>query len=256
MKETYNWKSLFAGAGIIVFGVVLCVVTVFTEGVANTVLISIGCSLIASGAVIILHDFFVEKKQVSLLDEWKIERIYSTRAEKSAESDPELNKAKYCLDAIAFGLSSFRGKHTPKVEALLRKGINVRIITMNPNSAHTQERDDEENKNTGATAHSISDLVAWANKLNRKDYRGKVIVKGYNSMTLDFYWRVDDTVYTGPYWYGVDSQQTITFRFVDGGKGFSQYTQYFEDFWDNETLTETLTEIKEVINRKTYRSKR
>lgn len=255
MKETYNWKSLFAGAGIIVVGIVLCVITAFTK-VANTVFVSIGCSLIASGAVIILHDFFVEKKQVSLLDEQKIERIYSTRAEKSAESDLELLKAKYCLDAVAFGLSSFRGKHTPKVETLLRKGINIRIITMNPSSPHTQERDDEEKKNPGATAHSIFDLIDWANKLNRKDYRGKVIIQGYNSMTLDFYWRVDDTVYTGPYWYGVDSQQTITFRFVDGGNGFSQYTQYFEDLWNNETLTETLTDVKEVTSKKAYRSKR
>jgi len=255
MKEAYNWKSLFAGAIIIVVGIVSCVVTAFLEGVADTVLISIGCSLIASGVVIIMHDFFVEKKTISMLDEWKIERIYATRAEKSAESDPELIKAKYQLDVVAFGLSSFRGKHTSKVEALLRKGINVRILTMNPDSEHAIERDKEEKKSPGATAHSIRDLVAWANKLNLKGYSGKVIVKGYNTMTLDFYWRVDNTVYAGPYWYGVSSQQTITFRFCDGGKGFTQYTQYFEELWNAEGLAATLTEVKEFTSKKTYRSR-
>ena len=94
-----------------------------------------------------MHDFFIERKQVSLLDEWKIDKIYSTRAEKNAESDPELTKSKYCLDAIAFGLSSFRSKQTSKVEALLRKGVNIRIITMNPNSQFALIRDKEENKN-------------------------------------------------------------------------------------------------------------
>lgn len=255
MKEVYNWKSLFSGAIIIIVGIILSIFSALTAGVWNVVLISIGCSLIASGVVIIFHDFLVEKKTVSMLDEWKIDRIYSARAEKSAESDPELGKTRYCLDAIAFGLSSFRGKHTDKVEALLRKGINVRIITMDPNCPFVSIRDAEENKKEGATAHSINSLVEWANALNRKNHNGKVIVKGYSTMTLDFYWRVDGIVYVGPYWYGVDSQQTITYRFIDGGKGFTQYTDYFEKLWKDSNLTKTLTDIKEFTSKKTYKSK-
>lgn len=253
MKETYNWKSLFAGVVIILAGIGLCVVSAFTVVPWNDILLSIGCSLIASGLVILMHDFFIEKKKSSLLDEWKIERIFSTRAEKNAESDPELVKAKYCVDAVAFGLGAFRSKQTPKVEACLRKGVNFRIITMDPDSPYVDERDIEENKNIGTTKYSIQQLVEWADKLNLKNMRGKIIIKGYSSMTLDFYWRVDDTVYVGPYWYGVDSQQTITYKFLDGGKGFTQYTEYFETLWENKTLCKPLTRITEITNKKQRR---
>lgn len=250
MKETYNWKSLFAGIVIVLVGVVLCIICAYIPAPWNSILLSIGCSLIASGLVILMHDFFVERKVVSLLDEWKLERIFSTRAEKNAESDPELTKAKYCVDVVAFGLGSFRSKHTPKVEACLRKGINFRIITMDPDSSYTYIRDQEENKNEGTLKYSIQQLVEWADKLNEKGLKGKIIVRGYSSMPLDFYWRVDDVLYIGPYWYGVDSQQTITYKFLSGGRGFTQYSEYFEALWEDDKLCKTLTKITEFTRKK------
>lgn len=56
-------------------------------------------------------------------------------------------------------------------------------------------------------------------------------------MTIDFYWRIDDILYTGPYWYGTASQQTVTYKFKKGGRGFVLYSNYFEDLWNNTTLT-------------------
>ena len=152
---------------------------------------------------------------------------------------------KYCLDAIAFGLSSFRDKHTNKVEALLRKGVNVRIITMNPNSQFIAAREKEEKDQEGHIKFTIQELVSWANRLNQKSNKGKIIVKGYSCMTLDFYWRVDDSLYIGPYWYGIGSQQTITYKFIDKGKAFTQFTDYFNSLWDDEQLCETLTVQKQ-----------
>jgi len=256
MKEVYNWKSLFAGMAIILLGIIMCIVSTYLPIPWDNVVLSIGCSLIASGIVILAHDFLVEKKQKSLLDEWKIEKIYSTRSEKNAESDPELMKTKYCIDVIAFGLGSFRSKHTSKVETCLRKGVNIRILTMDPESSYVGIRDAEENKSMGTTKHSIEQLVQWADALNKKELKGKIVIKGYSSMTLDFYWRVDDVVYVGPYWYGVDSQQTITYKFVDGGQGFTQYTEYYETLWEDDKLTRTLTRVKEFTSKKSYRRTR
>lgn len=245
MREIYNWKSLFAALLIIIVGIVLCVVSAFATIPWDNISLSVGCSLIASGLVILMHDFFIEKRILSSLDEWKIEKIFSTRAEKNAESDPELTKIKYCIDAVAFGLSSFRSRQTSKIEACLRRGVNIRIITMNPNSPYLCVRDAEEKKGEGSTKYSIEQLIQWADTLNRIDAKGKIIIKGYSCMTLDFYWRMDDVVYIGPYWYGVDSQQTITYKFSDGGKGFAQYTEYFDSLWNNNELTSILTQVKE-----------
>ena len=182
----------------------------------------------------------------SPLDEWKIEKIYSTRAEKNADSDPELTKAKYQIDAVAFGLKSFRTKQEKKVEACLRKGVNFRIITMNPNSEYISAREKEENETEGQIKKTIEDLVSWANRFNSKGLKGKIIVKGYNCMTMDFYWRVDDELYVGPYQYGISSQQTITYKFISGGKGFTQYTEYFEQLWDNVALMFPLTQEQKI----------
>ena len=79
-------------------------------------------------------------------------------------------------------------------------------------------------------------VIPWE-KLNNKSKNGKIQIKYYNAMTIDFYWRVDDCIYIGPYWYGVDSQQTITYKFTVGGRGFNLYSDYFEDLWNNNDLT-------------------
>lgn len=254
MMETYNWKSLFAALAIILVGIGLCIGSAYAVTPWDNILLSIGCSLIASGLVIMMHDFFVERKKVSPLDEWKIAKIYSTRTEKNDESDPELSKAKYRVDAVAFGLGSFRSKHSSKVEECLRKGVVFRIITMDPSSLYTGVRDGEENEKNGTTKYSIEKLIEWADRLNAKNFKGKIIIRGYSSMTLDFYWRVDDVIYVGPYWYGVKSQQTITYKFLDGGKGFTQYSEYFETLWDDKTLCKPLTQITDITYKKQKKS--
>lgn len=242
MKETYNWKSLFAGLFIILFGIGLSVGSAYIVEPWDNIFLSVGCSLIASGLVILMHDFFIERKTISELNDWKLTKIYNTRAEKNADSDPQLDKARYVVDAIAFGLKSFRTKQTKRVEACLRRGVNFRIITMNPNSQFVRQREFEENETEGQIKHTIEDLVIWANKLNTKNFKGRVLVKGYDTMTLDFYWRVDDVIYIGPYWYDVSSQQTITYKFEREGKGFTTYSEYFESLWENESLCTFLTQ--------------
>ena len=241
MKETYNWKSLFAGAIIILIGIAMCIICAYIPAPWDNIILSIGCSLIASGLVILMHDFFVERKIVSELDDWKLTKIYSTRAEKNADSDPQLDKARYVVEATAFGLKSFRSKQAKRVEGCLRRGVNFRFITMNPESQFVRQREIEENETEGQIKHTIEELVKWADDLNAKGYKGRILIKGYDTMTLDFYWRVDDEIYVGPYWYNVSSQQTITYKFERDGKGFTTYTEYFETLWENDTLCKFLT---------------
>ena len=55
-------------------------------------------------------------------------------------------------------------------------------------------------------------------------------------MTLDFYWRMDDELYVGPYLLNIESQQTITYKHLKGDKGFKLYSDYFESLWNNSTF--------------------
>ncbi|MBR0528864.1 MAG: hypothetical protein IJJ76_03750 [Ruminococcus sp.] len=248
--EKYNWKSIIAGLIVLLAGIILIICDIYVIKTSMNLWVSIGCSLIASAMVILLNDIFVNKIKQNPLDDWNIKKIYKTRAEKNADSDPNLDKVKYCVDGVAFGLSSFRSKYTKKVESCLKRGVNFRILTMDPDGDFISSREKEEGEVEGNITKSINDLVQWANRLNKKGYKGRIIIKGYNCMTLDFYWRVDDTIYIGPYWYGYKSSDTITYCFLEGGKGFNLYSEYFDSLWENADLTHPLTDEKNIRKRK------
>lgn len=252
-KYKYDWKSIIAGLVVLLIGILMILLDMVYLHTAENLWISIGCSLIASAIVILFTAVFVERKRFNPLDEWGITRIFATRAEKNSDSDPQLEKTHYCVDAVAFGLKAFRSKQTKRIEQCLKRGVNIRILTMQPNSPFVKQRALEENETEDQIAHTIEDLVKWANQLNSQNYKGKIVIKGYNCMTLDFYWRLDDTLYIGPYCYGIPSQQTITYKFVAGGKGFSTYTDYFEDLWNDNNLSAPLTEVTEFAARKRIR---
>lgn len=243
MKEKFNSKSIIAGLVCIIIGG-LGIGAEFLWDTDKGFWFNLGCSLLSSGLVILLTALFVERLKINPLDDWKLKTITSTRAEINNDCEIEMDHAKYQIDIIAFGLRSFRTTHMDKqILAKLRKGINYRILTMDPQSKFVAAREaEEDNKNIKS---SIEALVAWADLLNNKSTRGKIIVKGYSSMTLDFYWRVDNVVYIGPYWYGYESQQTITYKYIKGGKGFKTYSDYFEKLWSDEKLTAFLTKCTE-----------
>ncbi len=240
MKK-YNKKSIIAGLIVTILGILMILCEIYWWETSSKVWINIGCSLIASALVILLNAFLVDAQIFNPLSEWKLKMITSTRAEINSDCELEMEHAKHQVDIIAFGLRSFRTTHTEKqILAKLKKGVNYRILTMDPNSGFVNAREiEEKNKNI---KDSIVSLVEWANKLNNKSLKGKIIIKGYSAMTIDFYWRVDDVAYIGPYWYGYESQQTITYKYIKGGKGFKTYSDYFEKLWESDELTVFLTQ--------------
>ena len=166
---------------------------------------------------------------------WKLTKIFNTRAEKNAESDPLLETYNIKqLDGIAFGLRSFRNRRKNDMQKNLDNGMRVRLLVMNPYGDFISQREKEESVEEGSMSKAIVQLVQWAEELNSNSMNGTIEIKYYDCMTLDFYWRMDDLLYVGPYMLNIDSQQTITFKYVKGGKGFKTYSEYFEDLWNNE----------------------
>ena len=94
-----NWMSLLVASVVVLVGVLLCINDLYWQKTDSKIWISVGCSLIASGLVIILTTLLVDKEKQNPLEEWKIDKIYMTRAEKNADSDPKLDNAKKILDA-------------------------------------------------------------------------------------------------------------------------------------------------------------
>ena len=250
MKERVNLKSIIAALIILVLGIVLAMLDGFVWKSTSSLALNIGCSFIASAGVGIITVLLVERQKVNPVDEWKLEKIYSTRAERNSEADPNIENTKYCIDGIAFGLSTFRTMYGKKIEQCLKNGVQIRLITMDPEGQFISTREEEEKTAAGGIKDTITDLVNWANRLNKSNYRGKIVVKAYKSMTLDYYWRVDDELYIGPYWYGYKSSDTITYKFCADGRGFQHYSEYFNKLWEDKELCRVLTDVGEIPKKK------
>lgn len=209
MKTRINLKSIIAALVILAVGIFLSLMDVFYWKSSSSIMLNIGCSFIASSLVALVTVFLVEREKISPIEERKIVKIYSTRAERNSEADPNIENARYCIDGIAFGLSTFRTMYGKKIEQCLKNGVQIRLITMDPDGKFISFRE-EEKTSPGGIRDTIIDMVKWANELNRNSNKGKIVIKCYKSMTLDYYWRVDDELYVGPYWYGYKSSDTIT----------------------------------------------
>lgn len=240
MKEKLNLKSIIVGLLLFILGISLILLDIFKFKTEKGLWISVGCSLIASSLVIILTALCVERVKDNPLKEWGIAQIYPSRAVMNTDCEVSVNNAKYKIDAIGFGFRSYRDQKSKDTEKLLKRGVNFRIITMDPDTAFVHQREKEEGEVDGQISNSIRQLVTWADNLNKKKYAGKIVIKGYSCMTLHFYWRVDDEMYTGPYWYGKGSQQTISYKY-GAGKAFNAYSDYFESLWNNQGLMKILT---------------
>lgn len=202
--------------------------------------LNVGCSLMASAIVILATALLIERNPNSLLQEWGLSAIYAKRNAKERDSYEDLKRTKERIDIIAFGLRTFRSdkKNIAEIERYLSDGGSIRILTMDPKSKFIEQRETEEKSAKDHIRQSITDLVRWATELNGKSSHGKIIVKGYDCMTLDFYWRLDDVLYVGSYPYGCESDQAPTYKYTKGGKGFELYSDYFKSLWDNQNFKE------------------
>lgn len=245
MKVKINLKSIIAALIILAVGVFIALMDVFVWKSTSAIVLNIGCSFISSALVAIVTVLLVERQKISPIEEWKMEKIYSTRTERNSEADPNIQNAKYRIDGIAFGLSTFRTMYGKKIEQCLQKGVQIRLLTMDPDGHFISFREEEEKTAAGGIKDTITDMIKWANALNQNNTKGKIVIKGYKSMTLDYYWRVDDDLYVGPYWYGYKSSDTITYKFVANGRGFQHYSDYFETLWEDKDLCRVLTTVDE-----------
>ena len=240
-KWIYKSKQAVTGLVILIIGgIAIFLGSMFFAG-STGLCANVGYSLLASGIVILIQGLENASDERDRAREWGLDRIYKARSEKSDDSDPKLGRVRQ-LDVVAFGLKSFRSTHRKKIEEILKNGGRIRILTMDPEGRFVRQREMEEKDSEGQIKGSISDLVTWANELNDQGWPGSIEVKGYQCMTLDFYWRADDEIYFGPYWYHRPSQRTVTYRLKKRSllpnEGFEIYEDYFEELWNDGEMRE------------------
>ena len=78
MEERNDLKSIIAGLVIIIGGVVAILIDLFWLKTDRSIWISIGCSLLASGIVILAQVLLIEDRKENPLEKWGLEKIYES----------------------------------------------------------------------------------------------------------------------------------------------------------------------------------
>lgn len=177
------------------------------------------------------------QKDNTINNVWGLKEIFETRQKMNIRLNEIWDNLSDNLDIIAFGLKSFRDAQSDSIKEKVKDGLKIRILTINPFSSFVKQRERDENEMTGSIKKTILDLEKWMTTLKGiSNNKENIQLKFYNSLPIDFYWRQDDKLYTGPYLYGIGSQQTITFEYQKGTKGYQFYHNYFENLWNNDTF--------------------
>lgn len=172
---------------------------------------------------------------------WGLHSIYKHRNLMHDDCDIDLNNATNQVDIVRYGLRVFRRSRNKITDELLKRGVNFRILTMDPKSPFVSQKEKEDEIISGYLGNIIDQLVEWANKKNRnKENIGRIIVKGYSCMPLGYFLRIDDSVYVSTLFWGLDS--TISYKYTKDGEAFNRYTEYFDKLWSNDNITKELTE--------------
>ena len=234
-KAFIRKNKTFANIIVVLIGVIAIFVSVHL-GTSNrqSICMSIGTSVFASGLVVLITSLFVDDGEGDeKLKQWGIEAIYVTRGEMNISCDRYMKKAKR-IDVIAFGLRSWRDSQSRAIEKLLKSGCEIRILTMNPNCENLRQRERDELQEAGSISHTIKQLADWAKKLNARSYPGKIEIRYYDAQPLNFMFLMDNRLFIGPYEYGKGSQQTISYEFNVSGEAHRYYREYFNTLWENE----------------------
>lgn len=234
-NKYYKWLSEYFGQTIVVlFGIIFLLISFFTikgTGKWFATINGVGVSLLLSGILGFFVNVLANRRDAryKVCDDWKIKAIWHTRSEANPTIDECQRKAKERVDVVAFGLSSWRQSKDRLIDEMLARGVKIRIITMDPDNLFLGMRDRAEEKTEGYTRDTIMQLIQF---FRQTEKRKSVEIRTHGELPLDFYFRVDDRVFVGPYQFGADSQRTITYEFEKGGEGFSYYTDYFEKLWE------------------------
>ncbi|MGF1878099.1 hypothetical protein L4D77_22665 [Photobacterium frigidiphilum] len=234
-RERWNTKTIMMITFLI--SIVLIVTSLFYPSNYSdwkNVQISVACSILASNLIMFLTSEFMlrSKRRTEIIDKWGVEALYKTRAEMNQSTNLSLTKCKEEVEIAAFGLKGFREAKIEDVQRLLDKGVSIKILTIDSNSSLLDYIDKSESLMVGSTKKSIEDLLSWCESVNDKSKGSKIEIRSYDSLPLDFYFRVDDRVYIGPYLNGLSSQQTISYEF-SLGEGYKYWTKYFNKQWDD-----------------------
>ena len=209
-------------------------IDVHEELVKNTILVSVGTSLIAGGIVAVLDLFRnVGREHVchnidNIVLKAGIENVYSKRD--LDEYDTLINNAQKSIDVMGYSL---RGFYQSYKDIILEKAdrnsdFTVRILLVDPTSLSSKWRENNEDGQVRGTYQKSLEVIkqGFSNKAN-------IEIKVIDIPLGHMIYRIDDVMYVGPYFYEKNSKSTNTLRLSKEGWLFKEYQSEFDNMWSD-----------------------
>lgn len=239
MGRLLNFVIIVLGFLFIISGIVLkkCLV-------AQTVFLSIGTSLVASGIVSLLgSEYLAENERIkSLIKRWQINGLYKTKAEMNEkESNAALEQCRENIDIIAEGMYNFLSLKGPILRDKLKQGVKLRIISCD-NLAMIEQRAKDESltgkKSNVNVAGQILELVNWVDETRKLIKHCNIEIRFHSSYPAYSYLKIDSQVFVSPNLWLRPSQQSFAVSFHQEGVGGKYFCDYFEELWCGEFVHE------------------
>lgn len=236
IKESFIRSRGFFLTNIIILLVGILVVfgSNHFEGISKyeTIMLSIGTSIIAASIVSFLDMLRGEMVQEvyqnveEIIISGGIDRIYKRRD--LDEYNDLVNQSKKSIDITGYSL---RGFYESNKEVLIEKckenkDFIVRILLVDPDSQFSIKRDIEENEEGSKLfKETYNNLIKWSKKVDN------IQIRLLDAPLSDMLYRIDDVMYTGPYFYKTSSKETYTNKLKKKGWLFEAYQNNFDRMW-------------------------
>lgn len=230
-------KKIYIGTTAIVFilGFILILwgIDVNQNQIKNTILVSIGTSLIAGGITAVLELFKnVNKDKIyqnldRVILQAGIENVYKKRD--LDEYDEFIISAKESIDVMGYSLRGFFQSYKDILLDKAKKNSNfkVRILLVNPDSEFSKWREkNEDGKEFGTYKKSLKVIQTGFETSPNID------IKLIDAPLSYMIYRIDNVMYVGPYFYGKSSKSTNTIKLDKEGWLFKEYQLEFDHMWE------------------------
>lgn len=221
---------------VAIFGVIFIKWGIDVSGniIKNTILVSIGTSLIAGDIVTILDitNKTVQSRMFEHIDDITnqagIDNCYEKRD--LDEYDELIKNAQRSIDVTGYSL---RGFYQSYKDILLKKisenrQFKLRILIVDPESIYSAAREkNEDGVENGTYKNALAAL------LEGFQIAGNIEIKTLSHPFGHMIYRIDDTMFIGPYLYKRSSKSTYTVKLNKDGYLFATYQQEFDQMWQD-----------------------
>jgi len=202
----------------------------------------VGGSLIAAGFagwVIFVYIFLTEstKDKIILLNQFGLVNAFASRgASIKSVYDEKLSSVQDHIDILGFGLRALREDYRESFVSWQGRAV-VRILLLDPDypaetESYANQRDREEGSEVGTIAREVRQFVQETRSITNSRFQ----IRLYRCLPSCNIFRVDDSLFWGPYLVGCVSRNSPTLL-VCGGSLFETFLKQFDSIWESDELS-------------------